>query len=57
MINKNRTTRINFCLPIVLYKKLKYLSDKSGLTIADILRRAIDNLLKEMKDSLKGMEE
>ena len=39
--------RINFTLPVILSEDLNKLKKKRGLTISDLIRRAIEKYLKE----------
>lgn len=42
--------RINFCFPEQLIEKLKSLSNKTGLTMSEIIRRALDDYFDKQKD-------
>lgn len=44
--------RVNYHLADLQVKKLKELSDNTGMSVAEIVRRAIDDYLK--KQSRKG---
>ena len=41
--------RVNYHLPEVTIKKLKDLSEKIGISVAEIIRRAVDEFLKKNK--------
>jgi predicted DNA-binding protein len=41
--------RTNIFLPEALIRKLKALSEKTGLSVAEIVRRAIDEYLSKRK--------
>ena len=42
--------RINFCFPEQLIEKLKKLSKDTGLTMSEIIRRALDDYFDKHKD-------
>ena len=42
--------RINFCFPEQLIEKLKSLANKTGLTMSEIIRRALDDYFDKHKD-------
>jgi predicted DNA-binding protein len=39
--------RINYYMPQQLHDRIKALSDKTGLAMSEIIRRAIDEFLKK----------
>lgn len=41
--------KIHFCLPQQLLDRLRIASEKTGLSLADLIRRAVDVLLKELE--------
>lgn len=41
--------RVNYHLTILQIKQLKKLSNKTGLSVAELIRRAIDDFLKKQK--------
>jgi len=41
--------RVDFHLTVSQIKKLKKLSKKTGLTVAELIRRAIDKFLEKQK--------
>lgn len=41
--------RANFFLPEQLIERLKALSEKTGLSVAELIRRAADEYLKKQK--------
>jgi len=42
--------RVNFCFPEQLIEKLKNLAAKTGLTMSEIIRRALDDYFDKYKD-------
>jgi predicted DNA-binding protein len=43
--------RTNIYLPVPMDEKLKALSEQTGLSVAELIRRAIDAFLKEQEQS------